>query len=184
MHELSITRSLLNQALAEAEKHGARSVGRIRLLLGEGGGVVPDCVQFYFDEMKKGTAAAEAELEFKKVPLRIRCPKCGAEWGTDSSFRGSEASRSASSQVPSDGSAISSAKGQKVGPEGFGENPEPCPKSLDRLITGPLDHALQESLDHSTTGSLDHILQGMCKCNAGGEVISGQELVIESIDVD
>ena len=40
------------------------------------------------------------------------------------------------------------------------------------------------SLDHSTTGSLEHILQGICSCNAGGEVISGQELVIESIDVD
>jgi hydrogenase nickel incorporation protein HypA/HybF len=127
MHELSITRSLLDQALAEAEKHGAKRISRIRLLLGESGGVVPDCVQFHFDEMKKGTDAAEAELEFKRVPLRIRCPKCGAEWG-------------------------------------------PRPSS--------------PSLDHSTTGSLDHILEGMCSCNAGGEVVSGQELVIESIDVD
>jgi hydrogenase nickel incorporation protein HypA/HybF len=109
MHELSVTRSLLDQALAEAEKHGAKRIGRIRLLLGESGGVVPDCVQFYFDEMKKGTAAAEAELEFKRVPLRIRCPKCGAEFGK---------------------------------------------------------------------------IEEMCTCNAGGEVISGQELVIESIDVD
>jgi len=134
MHELSITRSLLNQALAEAEKHGARRISRIRLLLGDSGGVVPDCVQFYFDEMKKGTAAAEAELEFKTVPLRIRCPKCGAEWGTRPS-----------SHVPRPSSP---------------------------------------SLDHSTTGSLDHILQGMCTCNAGGDIVSGQELVIESIDVD
>jgi len=173
MHELSITRSLLDQALGEAEKHGAKRISRIRLLLGEGGGVVPDCVQFYFDEMKKGTAAAEAELEFKKVPLRIRCPKCGAEWGTDSSFRGSEASR-----------GISPATGQKAGPGEFGESPEPCPKPLDHSTTGPLDHALQEPLDHATTGSLDHILQGMCTCNAGGEIVSGQELVIESIDVD
>ena len=134
MHELSITRSLLDQALAEAEKHGARRISRIRLLLGEGGGVVPDCVQFYFDEMKKGTTAAEAELEFKKVPLRIRCPKCGAEWG-------------------------------------------PRPSSHVPRPSSP-------SLDQSATGSLDHILQGMCKCNAGGEVVSGQELVNESIDVD
>jgi len=119
MHELSITRSLLDQALAEADKHGAKSIGRIRLLLGEGGGVVPDCVRFYFDEMKKGTAAAEAELQFKRVPLRIRCPKCGAEWG--------------------------------LSPVG--------------------------------DGSQD-LFQGMCTCNAGGDVVSGQELVIESIDVD
>jgi hydrogenase nickel incorporation protein HypA/HybF len=109
VHELSVTRSLLDQALTEAEKHGAKRISRIRLLLGEGGSVVPDCVQFYFDEMKKGTAAAGAELEFKRVPLRIRCPKCGAEFGK---------------------------------------------------------------------------IEEMCTCNAGGEVISGQELVIESIDVD
>jgi hydrogenase nickel incorporation protein HypA/HybF len=119
MHELSVTRSLLDQALAEAEKHGAKRISRIRLLLGESGGVVPDCVQFYFDEMKKGTAAADAELEFKRVPLRIRCPKCGKEWG--------------------------------LSPHGD-------------CTQGPFAE--------------------MCKCNAGGEVISGQELVIESIDVD
>ncbi len=139
MHELSITRALLDQALAEAEKHGAKRISRIRLLLGEGGGVVPDCVQFYFDEMKKNTAAAEAELEFKRVPLRIRCPKCGAEWGMGHD------------------------------PNLLGDS-EPCPE--------------REPLDHSTAGPLDHILQGMCSCNAGGEVVSGQELVIESIDVD
>jgi hydrogenase nickel incorporation protein HypA/HybF len=109
MHELSITRSLLDQALSEAGKHGAKRISRIRLLLGESGGVVPDCVQFYFDEMKKGTAAAEAELEFQRVPLRIRCPKCGAEFGK---------------------------------------------------------------------------IEEMCSCNAGGDIVSGQELVIESIDVD
>ena len=123
MHELSITRSLLDQALSEAEKHGAKRISRIRLLLGDSGSVVPDCVQFYFDEMKKGTMADEAELEFKRVPLRIRCPKCGKEW--------SFSSRSA------------------------------CLPSTDYCLPDP-----------------------MCTCNAGGDIISGQELVIESIDVD
>ncbi len=147
MHELSITRALVDQALAEAEKHGAARISRVRLLLGEGGGVVPDCVQFYFDQMKTGTAAAEAELEFKRVPLRIRCPKCGAEWG--SSFRN-----------PAQGSAITLTL------------PSPCEGE------GTEGGGGQESeLDAS-------IFEGMCSCNAGGEVVSGQELVIESIDVD
>ncbi|HTW91835.1 MAG TPA: hydrogenase maturation nickel metallochaperone HypA [bacterium] len=109
MHEYSITRALLDQALAETEKLGYKRINRIHLLLGEGGGVVPDCIQFYFDEMKKGTAAAAAALEFKRVPLRIRCPKCGAEFGK---------------------------------------------------------------------------VEEMCSCNAGGDIISGQELAIESLDVD
>ena len=124
MHELAVTRSLLDQVLAETKSHGAKKISRIRLLLGEGGSVVPDCVRFYFDLMKKDTAAAEAELEFKTVPLRIRCPKCGKEWGMSSG--------------------------------GLSPNGD-CPQNP---------------------------FEGMCTCNAGGEVISGQELVIESIDVD
>jgi hydrogenase nickel incorporation protein HypA/HybF len=100
---------MLDLALAETKSHGAVRISRIRLLLGESASVVPDCVRFYFDEMKKGTAAAEAELEFTTVPLRIRCPKCGTEFGK---------------------------------------------------------------------------IEEMCACNAGGDIISGQELVIESIDID
>jgi hydrogenase nickel incorporation protein HypA/HybF len=170
MHELSITRALLDQALAEADKHGAKRIGRIRLLLGEGGGVVPDCVQFYFDQMKKDTAAAEAELEFKRVPLRIRCPKCGAEWGA-----GIDRKRGLYRRAPD-----ASLRGTvpAFGPDEPGESPESCPELPDSAS----DESV--ALDHSTTGSLDHILQDMCSCNAGGEVVSGQELVIESIDVD
>jgi hydrogenase nickel incorporation protein HypA/HybF len=136
MHELSVTRSLLDQALAEAEKHGAKRISRIRLLLGEGGGVVPDCVQFYFDEMKKGTTAADAELEFKRVPLRIRCPKCGAEWGTGHDRN-------------------------QLGDSGSGPSPDFDIRTSDFVLP-----------------------EAMCSCNAGGEIVSGQELVIESIDVD
>ena len=124
MHEFSITCSMLDLVLAETRNHGAKRINRIRLLLGEGGSVVPDSVRFYFDEMKKDTAAAEAELEFTTVPLRIRCPKCGKEWG--------------------------------MSPKGLSPDWD-CPQDP---------------------------FKGMCDCNAGGEVISGQELVIESIDVD
>jgi len=109
VHELAITQSLLSQALDEAKQHGARRITGINLLLGEQGSVVPDCVRFYFDELKKGTAASEAALEFHTVPLRIRCPKCGGEFGR---------------------------------------------------------------------------IEEMCYCNAGGEVVSGQDLAIESIDIE
>jgi len=109
VHELAITESLMCQVLAEAKKHGARRVTRVNLLLGEQGGVVPDCVQFYFDQLKAGTVAETAALAFRTVPLRIRCPKCGREFGK---------------------------------------------------------------------------IEEMCGCNAGGEVATGQELVIESIDIE
>ncbi len=109
MHEFSITDSMLKQVLALAEQHSARKVTSIRLIVGQEAGVVPDCVRFYFDTMKQGTAAEEAVLEFRTEPLRLRCPKCGAE------FEG---------------------------------------------------------------------IEDMCRCNAGAEIISGREIVIESIEVD
>ncbi len=152
---------MLAQALAEAEKHGAKRINRIRLLLGEGGGVVPDCVRFYFDQMKRDTPAAEAELEFERVPLRIRCPKCGAEWGAGIDRKTGTVPRRSFLRCPGH---VGRRRSEGLSP-GF---PESCP----------------EPSDDSTTGPLDHILEGMCKCNAGGEVVSGQELVIESIDVD
>ena len=147
MHEYSITRSLLDQALSETRRLGYKRISRIHLLLGESGGVVPECVQFYFDEMKKGTAAAGAELDFKRVPLRIRCPKCGAEWGP----------------------------------------PRPEGKTAEHAKNAKRGH--KETADNQVSASQGprvpaSLFEGMCNCNAGGDIISGQELAIESMDVD
>jgi len=109
MHELAITESMLAQVLAEAENQRARRVTAIHLVVGDEAGVVPDCVQFYFDRMKQGTAAADARLEFRREKLKLRCPKCGAEFGR---------------------------------------------------------------------------LEDICGCNAGAEIVSGQELTIESIEIE
>ena len=80
MHEYAITRSMVDQVCAEAERHGASRVTGIRLLVGTEAGVVPDSVRHYFDIMKAGTVAADAVLEFRRVPLVLRCPKCGREF--------------------------------------------------------------------------------------------------------
>jgi hydrogenase nickel incorporation protein HypA/HybF len=177
MHELSITRSLLDQALAEAEKHGAKRISRIRLLLGEGGGVVPDCVQFYFDEMKKGTPAAEAELEFKTVPLRIRCPKCGTEWGPSFRKPAQGSATTLTPPSPCEGEGKTGTVPRRVGRRRSEGLSPVFPKSSPK--------PLHESQGADSGSEFDaSIFDGMCACNAGGEVVSGQELVIESIDVD
>lgn len=109
MHEFAITRSLLHEAIAEGGRHGAQRIRRIKLLIGEQSSVVPECVQFYFDQLKEGTIAERARLEFHRVPLRIRCPKCGREFSS---------------------------------------------------------------------------IEEMCSCNAGGEITGGDELLIESIEIE
>ena len=76
MHELAITQSILDIVLNEAKAAQANKITRINLVIGELSGVVSDCVQFYFDFLKKGNAAEEATLNFKLVPAELRCRDC------------------------------------------------------------------------------------------------------------
>lgn len=76
MHELSITQSILDQALAEAKKHHAQKIKKIKLQIGEGTAIVPDCVQFYFNEIKKNTIAKNSILDIEVIPVKLQCPKC------------------------------------------------------------------------------------------------------------
>jgi hydrogenase nickel incorporation protein HypA/HybF len=76
MHELSITQDMLNLVLEQAEKAGAKEVGKINLVIGEMTGVVEDCVQFYFNFLSQGTIAESAALSFTMVPTTARCRVC------------------------------------------------------------------------------------------------------------
>jgi hydrogenase nickel incorporation protein HypA/HybF len=76
MHELGITQSMLNLVLEQAEKAGAKEVGKINLVIGEMTGVVGECVQFYFDFLSKGTPAEGAALAFKIIPTTAKCRGC------------------------------------------------------------------------------------------------------------
>lgn len=76
MHELSITQSIVDIVLDQAKAAEAKKVTKINLVIGELSGVVSDCVQFYFDFLKKGNVAEEATLDFKLVPVELRCRNC------------------------------------------------------------------------------------------------------------
>ena len=76
MHELAITKSMLDLVLEQAEKAGAREIGKINLVIGEMTGVVEDCVKFYFDFLSKGTIAEGTAISFKKIPTIAQCRGC------------------------------------------------------------------------------------------------------------
>jgi hydrogenase nickel incorporation protein HypA/HybF len=76
MHEASITESILSLALEKAAEAKAGKITRINLVVGELSGVVPECVQFYFDAISKNTLADGAKLDFEIKPTQIRCRKC------------------------------------------------------------------------------------------------------------
>lgn len=80
MHELTITRSMLDLVLEQAAKSEARRVGKINLVVGELCGYVEESVRFYFDFLGKGTIAEGADLRFQMVPAVARCRNCAREF--------------------------------------------------------------------------------------------------------
>ena len=80
MHELSITQSMLDLVLKQAEEAGVEKIERINLVIGEMTGVVARSVQFYFGFLSKGTPAEGAELNFKEIPTTAKCRNCGREF--------------------------------------------------------------------------------------------------------
>jgi len=78
MHELGITESIINIVSNKAREAQASKIVKINLVVGELAGFVPDCIEFYFDSLSKGTPAEEAILNFQLVPAQLRCRNCSA----------------------------------------------------------------------------------------------------------
>lgn len=77
MHEMAVTRSMLDIVLEEAKKANASKVTEISIVLGEMSTLVDHCIQFNFDYLSIGTAAEGAKLNFRNVPKQARCLDCG-----------------------------------------------------------------------------------------------------------
>ena len=76
MHEYPLTQRIVEIAVREAEKAGARRVVTVRLVIGEASGVIAESVQLYFDLIAEGTAAEGATLLVTPVRPEMRCPAC------------------------------------------------------------------------------------------------------------
>lgn len=80
MHELAFTERLMKLVLAKAEEAGTKKVTGINMVVGQSSGVVPDCISFYFDYVKEGTIAQDADLRFVVTPTKLRCRSCKYEY--------------------------------------------------------------------------------------------------------
>jgi hydrogenase nickel incorporation protein HypA/HybF len=78
MHELAITQGILEVVLEAADREGGGRVTAIDLVVGELSSIVDDSVQFYWNLIAEDTAAAGAELRFRRVPLQFECRGCRA----------------------------------------------------------------------------------------------------------
>jgi len=77
MHELPVTKSILNICEEEVKKHGMEKVLAVNIRVGELTGLVPSGIEYYFDIIAKGTVAQGAKINIKKIPINIECKDCG-----------------------------------------------------------------------------------------------------------
>lgn len=83
MHEMAITESILSIVLDAAGESQAKKVKQVNLKIGGLTNVVPDCVEFYFAIMTKGTIAEGAGLSIEEVPVKAKCLTCSREFEPD-----------------------------------------------------------------------------------------------------
>jgi hydrogenase nickel insertion protein HypA len=83
MHELAVTKSILQIVLDQAEQSQAKEVLKIQLLIGEMRNLEEEWIQRYFDYISKGTMAQNAVIKVTKVPVLFECKQCGHQFSAD-----------------------------------------------------------------------------------------------------
>lgn len=89
MHELPVTQSIVKIVCDEANKHNLKKINEIKLIVGELSGLVPDCIQYYFDIISENTIANGAVIKIEKIPLKMKCKNCGFTASLDA-FKGNK----------------------------------------------------------------------------------------------
>lgn len=77
LHEGPITESILKIALEYAEKHSAKKVNKVSVVIGKMSGYEESSIRFYWEALTSGTIAEGAELEITHVPISVKCQSCG-----------------------------------------------------------------------------------------------------------
>ena len=73
---MAIAQSIINIALAAAQKGGAQRVTKVNVVAGELRGIVPMQLTFCFALMAENTIANEAQLSLEITPVRGKCRQC------------------------------------------------------------------------------------------------------------
>lgn len=76
MHELSIAQSILETALAEAEKHGGKHIRALSVKLGKASHIEPESLELCLEAAAKGTIAEGARTQIEPVATTAKCTAC------------------------------------------------------------------------------------------------------------
>ena len=81
MHELPLTKSILEMAVKYAQRTDSRKVVTIVLRLGALRDIKKEWIQRYFNYISKGTIAEDAEILIIPDPIVCRCRNCNKDFG-------------------------------------------------------------------------------------------------------
>ena len=87
MHELSIAQSILDIVRQHVPEQDLTEVRTVRVLVGEGSGVVADSLSFSFEAIVAHTPMAEARMEIERIPFRLECDACHVVSSNDDGLR-------------------------------------------------------------------------------------------------
>lgn len=80
MHELAITKSLIESIRQESQKHGIKNPKKVFLELGKLSGFVKEPILMYFEHLKKDIPMLKkTELVVKELDGKIECNECHKE---------------------------------------------------------------------------------------------------------
>ncbi len=80
MHELYATQAILDRALQKANEQNAKRITDAYIVVGEISTYTDDSVQFYWDEITRGTVAEGSRLHFRHVPAELQCMTCSTTY--------------------------------------------------------------------------------------------------------
>lgn len=79
MHELSVAENVVEIIRRYVSPTDLIRVRRVRMKVGEFGGVVPDSLTFCFQAIVAQTDLSKATLAIENIQFAIRCEECGRE---------------------------------------------------------------------------------------------------------
>lgn len=76
MHEAALMEDLIKSLALHADKNKIVRITRVRLVVGEVYGALPDALKFAFEVLSSGTIMEDAELEIGEDPVICLCRGC------------------------------------------------------------------------------------------------------------
>lgn len=80
MHEFSLTKKLFERALKKANE---KRIVRVNLLIGPFSEEREESIQFYWQDLAKGSVSEGAEIHFDHVEIELKCLDCSGAFYPD-----------------------------------------------------------------------------------------------------